>query len=181
MSKVLYFIASAGIVILLALFADLVMANGKPETLPTPVQPQKQQQGQVQGQQQMQTARSESTSSLSNANSVSIAHERAAASAFAPGVAVAPGTCYASQGIGVQGVGFGLSGSRLDLDEGCVVGRSVNMALAVGMDAATVREVACMDPMLRKTGQCKDMLPPEPEPRITDPIVRQRMGLPALE
>jgi hypothetical protein len=160
-------------------------------------QGQGQLQGQIQGQGQIGIVRGGSNTvntggnELSNQNSISVvqqAQERAAATATAPALTSANGTCLGSASAGVQVPAFGISGGSTKLDEGCDIRYDVAMLKAGGEDKAAF-ERGCDKPEIRAVRKRigTPCLADQPaasgtvqRPDLTDPSVRRREGLAPL-
>jgi hypothetical protein len=128
----------------------------------------------------------QSTNTDSSSHSVSVVAPRSVASAYAP--SINPTTnCAGSVAGGAQGAGFGISlgGSTADLE--CQRQELAKTAYVFG-DEKTAEEILCDNGMYRaarkRTGRpCAKVEVTAEEAAVysgNDPIVRQRLGMPAL-
>lgn len=110
------------------------------------------------------------------------------ATAQAPALAVANGTCMGSTSAGVQSVGLGISVGGTWVDKGCDTRYDTMLLVTMGLDRVA-RQRLCQKPEIERAMKDAGMPCQAPverrgeavsQPQYTDPIVRQRMGLAPL-
>lgn len=108
--------------------------------------------------------------------------------ATASALAVANGTCMGSTSAGVQSVALGVSIGGTWVDKGCDTRYDTMLLVTMGLDRVA-RQRLCQKPEIERAMKDAGMPCQAPverrgeavdQPQHTDPIVRQRLGLPPL-
>lgn len=190
--------------IAIAAFAAVqAFANDAPPDIPTPrppnpVSPPNITQIQLSAQHQMASASSSASGGHASAqggdasNSLSLRMDAQlrdpVSTATAPALAVANGTCMGSTSAGVQSVALGVSIGGTWVDKGCDTRYDAMLLAQMGL-ARVATQRLCQKPEIERAMKDAGMPcqapvetrgEPYSPPRHTDPIVRQRLGLPPL-